>query len=69
MWRPSEPMLREMRIQRPAALADMPSSRAATNRPRKSVEYGLPINADPLHGSQFESEIKPDGNPKESSWS
>ncbi|MEI6099075.1 MAG: hypothetical protein WCS20_12420, partial [Alphaproteobacteria bacterium] len=41
----------------------------ATNRPGKSVEYALPINADTLHGSQFESEIKPDGNPKGSSWS
>jgi hypothetical protein len=60
---------REMRIRRPAALADMPSSKAATNRPRKSEEYGFPIHADPLHGSQHESEITPDGNPKDSRWS
>jgi len=36
---------RAIRILRPAALADMPSSRAATNRWRKSEEYGFPIHA------------------------
>ena len=60
---------REMRIRRPAALADMPSSRAATNRPHNAVKYGLPMNADPLHGSQSEPEIKPDGKPIDSGWS
>ncbi len=60
---------REMRIRRPAALADMPSSRAATNRPHNAVKYGLPMNADPLHGSQSEPEIKPDGKPMDSGGS
>ena len=60
---------RAIRILRPAALADIPSSRAATNRWRKSEEYGFPIHADPLHGSQYESEIAPDVNPKDSTWS
>lgn len=59
---------REIRIRRPAALVDMPSSRAATNRPRKSQEYGFSIHAHPLYGSQYESEIRPDGTPKGPSW-
>jgi hypothetical protein len=60
---------RAIRILRPAALADMPSSRAATNRRRKSEEYGFPIHADPLHGSQHESEIAPGVNPYDSTRS
>jgi hypothetical protein len=55
---------RAMRILRPAALADIPSSRAATNRCRKSDEYGFPIHADLLPGSQHESEIQHHGNPQ-----
>jgi hypothetical protein len=53
-----------MRILRPAALADIPSSRAATNRCRKSDEYGFPIHADLPPGSQHESEIQHHGNPQ-----
>ena len=58
---------REIRIRRPAALADMLSSRATTNRPRKSDHYGLPIHAASRHGSRHETEIRPDGTPRESS--
>ena len=38
---------REIRVLRPAALADMPSSNTATNRPSKSEHYGFRIHAAP----------------------